>query len=367
MSGAYDDDTAGAAAANIADPPSPRDELPGDVVVLMPVFNDWTSCADVLTQLDAVLHEEGIAVRVTIVDDGSTEPAPREFGQGDFDAIAAVELVRLRRNVGHQRAICIGLSYIESEQDCRAVIVMDADGEDDPRDLPRLLDCFREQGESRVVFAERSKRSENALFRVFYYVYLLLHRMLVGFGVRVGNYSVIPRARLRSLVVTPELWSHYAAAVFASRQPYCTVPTRRAKRIDGSSTMNFAALVNHGLTAISVFSPVVGARLILGASALAAISIVAMLTAVSLRMFTTLAIPGWTTYTVGILFIILLQALLSVVIFSFIILANRNTAVLIPTRDFRYFIDSCSIRWSRVVQTGVRSRKAAGPIENLPE
>ena len=46
--------------------------------------------------------------------------------------------------------------------------------------------------------------------------------------VRVGNFSAIPRRRLESLVAVSELWNHYAAAAFQSRQPYCTIPTQRA-------------------------------------------------------------------------------------------------------------------------------------------
>ena len=76
------------------------------------------------------------------------------------------------------------------------------------------------EGWTKIVFAERAKRSESLAFRVFYGLYKLVHRVLTGQGVRVGNFSVIPRARLASLVVVSEMWNHYAAAAFASRQPY---------------------------------------------------------------------------------------------------------------------------------------------------
>ena len=78
-----------------------------------------------------------------------------------------------------------------------------------------------------------------------------------------GNFSVIPRERLASLVVVSELWNHYAAAAMRSRQPFCTIPTRRAERLDGESKMNFVGLVVHGLSAISVYSDIVGVRLLI--------------------------------------------------------------------------------------------------------
>ena len=97
---------------------------------------------------------------------------------------------------------------------------------------------------------------------MFYAMFKLLHRVLTGKGVRVGNFSVMPRRRLSSLVVVAEIWNHYAAAVFRSRQPHCMIPTHRSRRLCGSSSMNFVSLVTHGLSAISVYSDVVGVRLL---------------------------------------------------------------------------------------------------------
>ena len=155
-----------------------------------------------------------------MIDDGSTEAAPLGFAAGPHQALTSVGVLRLRRNLGHQRAIAIGLAYIERNVPCDAVILMDADGEDSPADIPRLVDQFRSEQGANIVFAERRKRAERPLFRVLYHAYRALHRALTGYDVRVGNFSVIPRTRLGGLVVVSELWNHYAAAVFRSRQPY---------------------------------------------------------------------------------------------------------------------------------------------------
>ena len=96
---------------------------------------------------------------------------------------------------------------------------MDSDGEDSPQDVPRLLERFEAEACGKVIFAERTKRSESMTFMFFYSVYRWVHLMLTGVPVRVGNFSVIPRSRLESLVTVSELWNHYAAAVFKSRQP----------------------------------------------------------------------------------------------------------------------------------------------------
>ena len=177
-------------------------------------------------------------------------------------------------------------------------------------------------------------------FIVFYNFYKWAHLALTGIGVRVGNFSVIPHRRLESLAIVSELWSHYAAAVFKSRQPYCSVPTHRAKRLAGKPQMNFVRLVVHGLSAISVFSDVIGVRLLVGTIILTLLAAVGIGTTVAVRLFTTLAIPGWATTLVGILLIVLLQAIMLSVFFSFLILGDRQAMTFLPRRDYGPFIGS---------------------------
>ncbi len=232
-----------------------------DVVILIPLYNDWASLRLLLVDLDGVLAHASLRARVLVVDDGSTA-GPEGGGWGPYTTLGPIEVVHLRRNLGHQRAIAVGLPYIADHIPCRAVVLMDSDGEDAPSDVPRLLARFEEEGGRKIVFAERARRSESPTFIVFYILYKWAHVALTGIGVRVGNFSVIPRRRLESLAVVSELWSHYAAAVFKSRQPFCSVPTHRATRLAGKPQMNFVRLVVHGLSAISVFSDIIGVRLL---------------------------------------------------------------------------------------------------------
>src|SRR5262249_20783911 len=159
---------------------------------------------------------------------GSTaDPADHDLDR-EFAALRRVDVLRLKRNLGHQRAIAVGLAYAEECLPARAVVVMDGDGEDDPADVPRLLERLEEVGHDRIVFAERTRRSESRAFRVFYAAYKGLHHALTGKMVRVGNFSAIPRRRLSSLVVVSEIWNHYAAGAIRSGQPHSSIPTRRA-------------------------------------------------------------------------------------------------------------------------------------------
>jgi glycosyltransferase involved in cell wall biosynthesis len=312
-----------------------RDEL----LILLPVFNDWAALRKLLLALDRELAGAGLMAGVLVVDDGSTEPFEASAAGADYRAIRRVDLLRLRRNLGHQRAIAIGLAFVEAERpDCRALVLMDSDGEDAPEDVPRLVEKYEAEGRRKIVFAERTKRSESLLFRVFYALYRMVHRVLTGSWVRVGNFSVIPRERLSALVATSELWNHYAAAAFNSKQPYATIPTHRARRLDGSSKMNFVKLVIHGLSAISVYSDAIGVRLLLATLAMIGLDLLALAVTLAIRLTTNLAVAGWATTAFGVLLIILLQATMFLFVFSFMILAGRNAASFLPLRDYAYFV-----------------------------
>ena len=312
-----------------------------EVTILLPVYNDWVALGKLLVRVDAVLKAAQIAVRILIVDDGSTQTRPVACLEGPFEAFASVAVLRLRRNLGHQRAIAIGLSHLEAEfPACQLVVVMDSDGEDDPQDVPRLIARAVQTERQAIIFAERTKRSESLVFQICYHLYRLVHRVLTGRSVRVGNFSVIPRPRLESLVATSELWNHYAAAAFTSKQPFETIPTARAVRLDGRSKMNFVGLVIHGLSAVSVYSEIIGVRLLIATLLMIGLDVLALVVTLLVRLTTTLAIPGWATTVFGVLLIILLQATLFLFVFSFMILAGRNSAGFLPRRDYIHFVGS---------------------------
>jgi len=311
---------------------------PSSILILIPIYNDWDSAALLLRDLDTVCRHAGLSPEILFVDDGSTEPIPSSLSSASLAAIRRVESLQLRRNLGHQRAIAVGLAFVHASRSCDVVVVMDGDGEDKPSDIPHLLDRLYGEERATVVFAERTRRSENLVFRIFYRFYRILHRLLTGVAVRVGNFSALPYAVLDNLVVVSELWNHYAAAVFKGRLPYTTVPTERGGRLSGRSCMHFTSLVVHGLSALSVYGDVMGVRLLLIATALVVFLALGILSAIVIRLATTLAIPGWATYTTGILLLILLQIMIIAVLFVFTILSARASLTFLPIRDHRFFV-----------------------------
>lgn len=168
----------------------------------MPVFDDWEAAAMLCTMIDTEFSKaQAFKASILMIDDGSTEPAEPAFSDFHPKSLETISILKLRRNLGHQRAIAVGLVYIQENLPCDAVVVMDADGEDRPEDIVRLVERIWTSSRPQTVFAERGRRVESLRFKFFYSCYRVQHRLLTGRGMRIGNFSVLPGEHLKSIVV----------------------------------------------------------------------------------------------------------------------------------------------------------------------
>jgi hypothetical protein len=308
------------------------------LVILMPVFDDFAAASLVCRALDEVLlGVEDVEARVLILDDGSPHGA---MGWSPFvpRSLARIDLLELRRNLGHQRALAVGLCHLEAEAGCDAVLVMDADGEDRPEDVPRLIAELRSRPDT-MIFAERRKRMEGAVFRLGYFAYRWLHAALTGVSVRVGNFSILPATALRRLVCMSELWNHYAGAALRSRLPRAGLPTDRGSRVLGRSKMGgLIPLVMHGISGIATFYDVVATRLLVASIVVLSVLGLGILAVIAVRFGTTLAIPGWATYTAGLLVVLGIQVFTMAFGLVFTLVSERPRATVVPCRDYALFV-----------------------------
>ena len=141
------------------------------LIVLMPLRDDWPSAAELIRRLDKAISSDACTMEILLVDDGSLQRCDRNDFQGGFSVVRAIRTLRLRRNLGHQRAIAIGLAHVQQTAAGDAVVVMDADGEDTPEGVAQLLRAYCDTDGAMAVFAERSRRSESHVFRLFYRLY----------------------------------------------------------------------------------------------------------------------------------------------------------------------------------------------------
>jgi polyisoprenyl-phosphate glycosyltransferase len=311
---------------------------PPELLLLIPIYEDWLAVQALLDQIGA-LQLGAARLNVLLIDDGSPSPLPPSLRRWRAAAVRGVSVLRLSRNVGHQAAIAVALSEVTaSAKAYDAVLVMDGDGEDAPSDILRLLAAWEAGQRRHAVFAQRQRRSEGLVFKLFYALYRLSYRALTGTWISMGNFSLLPWGHARQLVLYPELWRHYPATVKKSRLSVDLVATDRALRLGGRSKMNFYHLVLHGLGAITVHSDIVGVRALVAVGALLGACLAASLgLAWALGMHAT-QVPTWAIAALAGLTLVALQFLAAALIFSFLTLAGRSPLSLSPSQDYRAFV-----------------------------
>ncbi|MFN7065580.1 MAG: glycosyltransferase family 2 protein [Aquificaceae bacterium] len=107
--------------------------------VVIPAYNEEDNIPILYKRLKGVLESLGRSYEIIFVDDGSrdgTWESLRAIAQGD----KRVKLIRFRKNYGQTSAMYAGFEYAKGE----AIITMDADLQNDPEDIPRLLEKLEE-------------------------------------------------------------------------------------------------------------------------------------------------------------------------------------------------------------------------------
>ncbi len=279
--------------------------------VVSPVYWDIESFVVLRERLLAVCSAclDGARVRFVVIDDSAgTDPSVARLRD-----LEDVEIIDPPFNLGHQRAIVFALRRIAATlDDDEIVVTMDADGEDQPEDLERLLaPLIGEPMTSRHVMALalRTKRRETPAFKLSYGVFRAVFRALTGETVRTGNYAAYSGWLAKQIVGHPYFDMTYSSTLISLQTPRVMVPCERGARYAGHSSMNLGRLITHGLSMLMPFTERIAVRALLSFSAIIATSALAALAVLAIRLFTESAVPGWATYTLLFLLTLSLIAL----------------------------------------------------------
>lgn len=265
------------------------------VLVVLPSLGEGVTLKELIPEIRAAVVQRFPSVEVSflVLDDSlGADPALNELA--DFESGMRVWQPAVR--LGHQRANIAALRALGprvSEYD--AIVTMDADGEDAPADVARLLTPLLE-GDASVVLAQRGKRSAPSSFRLGYLLYRGLFRLLTGLSITSGNFAAT-RGGWWPSVVGAGVWDlHFAGALASVQGRVVRVVCDRQPRRDGSSRMGgTAGLVAYGLGFALPYSMRIAVRAayLTAVAGLVAASLTVIV--VSLRLFTQTSTPGWTT------------------------------------------------------------------------
>jgi dolichol-phosphate mannosyltransferase len=171
--------------------------MPVDLTILIPAYNEADNLRVVVPDIAEVIRGTGSSFELLVVDDGSND-ATREVLEKLAAEVPELVAAHLRRNSGKSLALQHGFERATGE----IVVLMDADGQDDPREIPRLLDAL-EAGLDQVT-GRRALRNDRFIKRTTSRLYNWTTAKVTGVPGRDFNSGL--KAMRREVVGSLELY-----------------------------------------------------------------------------------------------------------------------------------------------------------------
>lgn len=220
------------------------------ISIVCPCYNEADVIETFVGRLIDVLGRDAPDYELVCVNDGSTDatlPKLLTLKKGPLP----IRIIDLSRRFGKEAALAAGLDHASGE----AVIVIDADLQDPPELIPKLVAAWQEG--NKVVVARRSDRSADTfLKRLFAHTFYRLHNLIseTEIPVDVGDYRLLDREVVDVLAQLPER-QRFMKGLFSwvGFEP-TVVDYVREKRASGNTKFSWWRLWNLGLEGITSFS-----------------------------------------------------------------------------------------------------------------
>jgi glycosyltransferase involved in cell wall biosynthesis len=211
--------------------PRAGDACPVELSVVIPVYNEVESIQSMVRELQEALSQGNRSYEILLIDDGSTDGTWARCTALQED-VPALHLIRFRRNFGQTAAMSAGFDHARGD----LVVTLDADLQNDPADIPRLLDAMSDDVD--VVSGWRRDRKDRFLDRRL--PSILANALISQFtGVRLHDYGctlkVYRRTVLQSVRLYGEMHRFIPALVFWVGGNVVEIPVHHRPRRFGTS------------------------------------------------------------------------------------------------------------------------------------
>lgn len=291
----------------------PVRDPPSLISVVAPVFNEEGCVDELVSRIVAGCASVARAMEIVIVNDGSTDQTLATL-VGLSECMPQLRVIDLTRNFGHMAALTAGLSQAQGD----IVVVLDGDLQDPPELIPDLVRQWSAGAD--VVYAVRRRRSEPMWFRqatrLFYW--LLRSGTRLTIPQQAGTFGLLDRRIADVVNSLPERARFFSGLRAWAGGRQASVEYHRQPRQHGKSRVGILGLISLAGLALASFSRM-PLRVASAVSMLAgAVLFLVGLTAIAIRVFTPLGVPGWATYTTLIGFMGFVQSIVLAVIAEYV-------------------------------------------------
>ena len=217
-------------------------------IILIPIYNDWNSLNILLKKIiDLKIFIK--KTKVIIVNDFSKEKI--YIKKFLLRKRLNIKVINLKKNIGSQRCIAVGLSYIKKNYLNSNIIIMDGDGEDNPLLIKKLLN-FSIKKVNKIIVVNRTIRTENILIKILYEINFINFFLLTHKFIRFGNFSLLKSTALNKIKNSKDLWLAYPSTIIKNFTNIKMIFAKKEMRYAGQSKMSYFNLFTHVIRILSV-------------------------------------------------------------------------------------------------------------------
>jgi dolichol-phosphate mannosyltransferase len=220
-----------------------------EISIIIPVYNEEQNLAELYERLYAVLNKLGKTYEIIFVDDGSKDRSfkiLRSLNQKN----KRIKVIKFSRNFGHHIAISAGLNYSKGD----TVVLMDADLQDKPEDIPALFSKL-EEGHDVVYALRKSYRAsffDKITSKIFYKILNRLTEMDVTECI--GTFRIMRKKVVDNFNRLTEKSRFMTGLIDWLGFDSTTLEVEMGKRVYGKSKYNFYKRLKLAVTGITSFS-----------------------------------------------------------------------------------------------------------------
>jgi glycosyltransferase involved in cell wall biosynthesis len=267
--------------------------------VVIPVYNEELVIQETYHRLKSVMDSLNEPYELIFVNDGSRDKSASILG-GICEADQRVKLVDFSRNFGHQMASTAGMDYSSGE----TIVLIDADLQDPPEIIPRMLDKWREGFD--VVYGVRVKRKGETFFKKFTskIFYRLLNSMTeVEIPLDTGDFRLVGRKVCDALKTTNERNRYLRGLISWMGFRQTGIEYARDKRFAGETKYPLKKMFKFAFDGITSFSYKPLKLATYFGSFISVLSFIYLLVVVYQGLFTNSTVTGWaSTLAVSLFF-----------------------------------------------------------------
>ena len=275
--------------------------------IIIPVYNEAGNLDRLASELGEVLASLEIDWEVIFVDDGSSDDT-WTLVEALHGRESRIKGLRLSRNFGHQYALLAGLANGTGD----VLITMDGDLQHPPAIIPELVSEWRHG--NMIVHTKRIDPPTLPLLkkltsRLYYRIFSFLSGVKIESGM--ADFRLLDRKVVKDILALCEEGLFFRGIAQWVGYRSATVPYTSHERFSGASKYSLKKMIKLAWNGITSFS-IVPLRLGIFLGFLTSfIAFVEIIYAISVRLFTDSAVPGWTSavsilsFLFGVLFILL--------------------------------------------------------------